>query len=166
VHTARPTNSCTLIQGTFPSFPGIPMRGVSERHLWDQTSADIQSIRSWLEGCTGYCADLMSMAPIPPESCTCGSYTSILFQSKTPRQQWSRPEDVVHIPDTSFPLTFNLNCFATVCPPDGVAVVVDERSRSPQRTLRTHWLRRIDGIKVEVDEFCWRLGDMLGLTTW
>jgi hypothetical protein len=74
--------------------------------------------------------------------------------------------DSDYIPDTSFPLTFNLNCFATVCPPDGVAVVVDERSRSPQRTLRTHWLRRIDGIKVEVDECCWRLGDMLGLTTW
>jgi hypothetical protein len=61
--------------------------------------------------------------------------------------------DSVYIPDTSFPLTFNLNCFATVCPPDGVAVVVDERSKMPQRTLRTHWLRRIDGMDDEVDEF-------------
>lgn len=57
-----------------------------------------------------------------------------------------------HSPDTSFPLTFRLNCFATVDPPAGLADTGDKRSKSPQRTLRIHVLRRPDVMTEGIDD--------------
>lgn len=104
------------------------------------------------------------MERVSPALCTCGSCTNILFEA--PRQRVWRGKEMQnsnHSPDTSFPLTFRLNCFATVDPPAGLAVTGDERSTNPQRTLRIHELRRPDVITEGIDECCKRSGDMTDL---